>query len=472
MLSTFLKKYQQNVGGSYFLAVPYPKVLTIGGDMKLEQWSLDAVEALAPDVSSIKAASKLKTITKWQQLAVTERVIWGLCKGSGQNPYKTQIDMQGPAFKCSCPSRKFPCKHALALFQLAVADSKQFAQDLEQPDWVKTWLSHRDAAKSRKENPKQVDKKAQAKRKAKREANRQDGFTIVSDFLEDMMALGLADFIANKGEACHSIAARMIDAGAPGIANRLKKLALLTYQSNREIKILHALAELNLLIKSMQRIETISDPNLVAEIKQQIGLSVKDEMAEQPAIRDKWLVLGSRLDDSEQILSHRVWLLGENHGQFACLLNFAHPSQRSSLPIGWNAPMVLEGTLRYYPSTTPIRANIEGPKTLGHYQTLKGANTLNEAYQQAMTMKRKNPWLATIPVCLKEIQITAFNETLFVSDSQKNCLPLEVNEQQALVLLAQTAGKPKWLFAEFDGDKLMPLTFANEQAIFTLESIH
>ncbi len=440
--------------------------------MELEQWSIDAIEALAPDASSIKAASKLKMPTKWQQLAVNERVIWGLCKGSGQNPYKTQIDLQGPAFKCSCPSRKFPCKHALALFHLAVAESKEFAQDLEQPDWVTTWLSHREAAISRKENPKPVDKKAQEKRKAKREANIQEGLTIVSDFLEDMMAKGLADFIANKGEACHAIAARMIDAGAPGIANRLNKLALLTSQSKREINILHTLAELNLLVKAMQRIETINDPKLVSEIKQQIGLLVtKEEMAEQPAIQDKWLVLGSHLEDSEQILSHKVWLMGENHKQFACLLNFAHSSQRGSLPIGWNAPMVLEGSLRYYPSTMPIRANIDGAKMVGHYQTLNGADTLNDAYQQAMTMKRENPWISTIPVCLKEIQMTAFNDTLFVSDKQQNCLPLEVNERQALGLLAQTSGKPKWIFAEFDGDKLMPLTFANEQTIFTLESI-
>nr|WP_279163542.1 SWIM zinc finger family protein [Rhodococcus erythropolis] len=25
------------------------------------------------------------------------------------------VDLRGPAYKCSCPSRKFPCKHALGL---------------------------------------------------------------------------------------------------------------------------------------------------------------------------------------------------------------------------------------------------------------------------------------------------------------------------------------------------------------------
>jgi uncharacterized Zn finger protein len=25
------------------------------------------------------------------------------------------VDLSGPAFRCTCPSRKFPCKHGLAL---------------------------------------------------------------------------------------------------------------------------------------------------------------------------------------------------------------------------------------------------------------------------------------------------------------------------------------------------------------------
>lgn len=34
-----------------------------------------------------------------------EAAVWGLCQGSGKDPYQTQIDLIGPAFRCSCPSR-------------------------------------------------------------------------------------------------------------------------------------------------------------------------------------------------------------------------------------------------------------------------------------------------------------------------------------------------------------------------------
>ncbi len=43
----------------------------------------------------------------------------GECKGSGKNNYITSadyIDKANPVFRCSCPSRQFPCKHSLALF--------------------------------------------------------------------------------------------------------------------------------------------------------------------------------------------------------------------------------------------------------------------------------------------------------------------------------------------------------------------
>ncbi|MFC6750247.1 SWIM zinc finger family protein [Deinococcus aquaticus] len=52
--------------------------------------------------------------------------LWGECQGSGQTPYLTGVDLSGPAFRCSCPSRKFPCKHALALLLLHATHTGQF----------------------------------------------------------------------------------------------------------------------------------------------------------------------------------------------------------------------------------------------------------------------------------------------------------------------------------------------------------
>jgi len=79
------------------------------------RWAADRVLALAPDASSRQAAARLAGLSQWSGTGAAGDVVWGLCAGSGKNPYQTILDLTGPAYKCSCPSRKFPCKHALAL---------------------------------------------------------------------------------------------------------------------------------------------------------------------------------------------------------------------------------------------------------------------------------------------------------------------------------------------------------------------
>src|SRR5216117_3257786 len=81
-----------------------------------ERWGRDQVLGLAPDAASQKAAIGIAGPAKWAGTGCDERVVWGECQGS--SVYKTSIDLDGPAFRCSCPSRKIPCKHALGLLLL------------------------------------------------------------------------------------------------------------------------------------------------------------------------------------------------------------------------------------------------------------------------------------------------------------------------------------------------------------------
>ncbi len=71
--------------------------------------------ALAPDPASRRAAAGLARPACWTDAGTAGDLVWGRCAGSGKQPYQTVVDLAGPAYRCSCPSRKFPCKHALAL---------------------------------------------------------------------------------------------------------------------------------------------------------------------------------------------------------------------------------------------------------------------------------------------------------------------------------------------------------------------
>ena len=75
--------------------------------------------ALAPDAPSQRAAQSLASDRSWPLTGASEPgAVWGECLGSAAAPYRTVVDPSGPAYQCSCPSRKFPCKHALALLLL------------------------------------------------------------------------------------------------------------------------------------------------------------------------------------------------------------------------------------------------------------------------------------------------------------------------------------------------------------------
>lgn len=105
---------------------------------------------LAPDEGSAKAAMGLVIPGKWPRLEFDDQALWGECQGSGSKPYQVQVDKAGPAFRCTCPSRKFPCKHGLALLLLMAQNPGSFAA-AGQPTWVTAWISSRRARADKQE---------------------------------------------------------------------------------------------------------------------------------------------------------------------------------------------------------------------------------------------------------------------------------------------------------------------------------
>jgi uncharacterized Zn finger protein len=112
------------------------------------QLSLAQVQALAPDSSSAQAGKKLGTRAPWKGLGQSEQALWGECQGSAL--YQTQVSLVELASKCSCPSRKFPCKHALGLLFLAASSPDAFPVG-SSPEWVAEWFEKRGAAQQKKQ---------------------------------------------------------------------------------------------------------------------------------------------------------------------------------------------------------------------------------------------------------------------------------------------------------------------------------
>src|SRR5580704_8381113 len=122
------------------MSVPEARVSTVA-----ERWDRVRVLALAPDAPSQRAARSLASGRSWPLTGAAEPgALWGECRGSAATPYRTVVDLSGPAYRCSCPSRKFPCKHVLALL-LLWADGSVKDDAGEPPDWADSWLTARAA---------------------------------------------------------------------------------------------------------------------------------------------------------------------------------------------------------------------------------------------------------------------------------------------------------------------------------------
>ena len=165
--------------------------------MTTPDYTLEQIHAFAPDERSLKAGKSQAAAKKWSEFGRHESTVWGLCQGSGQNPYQTQIDLSEPAFRCSCPSRKFPCKHALGLFIILATDAGKF-ETAAPPPWVEEWIARRRAREREQAEPvmpkkRVADPKAAARRAAQREAKVEQGLEDLDNWMRDLIRQGLAD---------------------------------------------------------------------------------------------------------------------------------------------------------------------------------------------------------------------------------------------------------------------------------------
>src|SRR4051812_43835768 len=191
------------------------------------RWTADQVLALAPDAASRSAGARLAAPAPWSGTGTAGAAVWGLCAGSGSTPYRTVVDLSGPAFSCSCPSRKFPCKHALGLMFLW--SDGQVPEGAEPAGFAQGWLASRAEkatgtataaepgnAAERAGGP--ADPAAAAKRVALRRERVAAGLDELDQWLGDQIRTGLSGLDRAGYAQVEQIAARMVDAQAPAVA--------------------------------------------------------------------------------------------------------------------------------------------------------------------------------------------------------------------------------------------------------------
>jgi hypothetical protein len=271
----------------------------------------DQILALAPDSSSAKAGAGLANARKWSGLGANEAAAWGECQGSGKLPYQTRIDLRDIAFKCTCPSRKFPCKHGLGLYLLLASDADLFS-DGDAPTWVTEWLTARAGRTERKQQRETApDPEAQAKRVAAREAKVAAGLEELELWLRDLVRMGIAGLPSKEYSFWDAPAARLVDAQAPGLARMVRELGGIPASgAGWHDRFLERLGLLTLLIEGYRRGTELSE-SVRADLRTAIGFTTsQDEILAQAGVADEWLVVGRCVEVEERLQVQRSWLLG------------------------------------------------------------------------------------------------------------------------------------------------------------------
>lgn len=85
-----------------------------------------AIVSIAPNANAVSNGRKLSSGNSFvkRMKSADDSLYFGECKGSGKSNYNVSIDFEKegePVFRCSCPSRQFPCKHAIGRLQSRVS---------------------------------------------------------------------------------------------------------------------------------------------------------------------------------------------------------------------------------------------------------------------------------------------------------------------------------------------------------------
>lgn len=423
--------------------------------------TVQQVLALAPDDASAKAARPLASPRPWSNLGKDDRAIWGSCQGSGREPYHTGVDWAGPVFKCSCPSRKFPCKHALAML-LLLAESPALFGQADPPDWIRAWIAARDQAATPKEPkpPKEAPLAGDAvrtKRAAKRESRAASGIDALELWLGDLVQHGLATAPGRGFAFWDHQAARLIDAQIPGAARRVRDLGGIAAIGGRwQERMLTAIGRLVLLIRAFRRLDQLP-PDTQADVRAALGFTIqKDEILAGTPVRDTWLTAAQYCYPEDRVRVQRTWLIGRETGRIAMLLDFAVGAA------GFGASHIpgtaFSGELCFYPGAGPVRAVVkENHGPVESSSELWGTDTIAANRERLSRQIAVNPWIETQLVLLRGVVPVPSSGTWLIADPRGSlpCFPDEA-------LLAFSGGHPVDLAGEWDGEFVRPLaTFAN-----------
>jgi hypothetical protein len=384
-----------------------------------------------------------------------------------------------------------PCKHALGL--LLTWANGEVPDRAEPSDYALAWAAERQA-RARKAaargdpaaaaipaGPGAAPQRDQAARKreeatAARRAQRADrvtsGLSELQEWLRDQVRAGLPAAVGpSPGGHADAIAARMVDAQAPGVAGILRDLSVVPLSGEGwPGRLLAGYAHLHLLARAHERLASLPAA-LAATVRSRIGYTTgRQEVLAEPAVADRWLVLGTRDIPDATVPTRRTWVRGAGTGRFALLLTFAvngawSDPDTAMLPPGTE----VDADVHFYPGQPALRATIGQRRTApapgARPAPGGGIGGLLASWAEAIAA---DPWLTNWPALLAGTPVPAAagsGKPWHLVDAGGAALPMRYAESLWTVL-AVSGGHPVTIAGEWQPDGLTPVTvWHGDQAV-------
>jgi len=439
----------------------------------VEQWTTQRVLDLAPDARSAAAARALAHPGPWSEVGSTETLLFGRCQGSGREPYQVTVDLNGPAFECTCPSRKLPCKHAIALLLRWVAARGDLTaagatmQEPRDPALAAAVQRARDAALAAKARS-APDPEAQAKRVAEREALMTAGIDDFERWLTDPVRQGLAAARRQSYRFWDDAAARLVDAQMPSLAERVRVAGGEIHErADWPEYLLAQIGKWYLAVRAWRRRDQLPT-DVVADLRVVLGWSRRsDEVLAGDRLHDEFTVIGLHQDElDDRLTTRRTWLVGATTGEIVVVLDFAAAGM--SLQVPQMLGSVLDATVALYPGSRPRRARFTGDERyVRRAQALPDALTIDGALDRVADWMAANPWLGRAPMTLCAVTPVVDNGRPVLVDETGAALSITADGDAAL-LLALSGGEVVDVFGEWGDGSLLPLTVAASGVLWSL----
>jgi hypothetical protein len=438
----------------------------------------ERIEGLAPDQASLAAALKLVKPANWPMLAASTdaEVLWGECQGSGATPYRVVTAADGGGYKCTCPSRKFPCKHVLAVLWLRVDKPERF-ESASPPQWVEDWSARRrgssgrapgkpkaegdetsaalslDAAMAEAETTVTVDPKAAARAEAQRERIKAEreaailaGLGELERWIADQLNQGLADFAARVGSAARTLSTRLVDAKAGGLAARLDQLGTELFRVGEERRADLAIERLGAmtLIASAYRHQDRLPAPLRDDVRRAVGWSVRREElladATAPRLTSVWIVAANLSEvQPDKLRRLETWMINagtdSSQPRAAVLIDFV-PVSGGGAGFPFSPGEIIEGEVVFYPSAAPLRGLLANRKTATIARWPQSLPGVTPALQDYAARLAALPWLDRWPLLLSNVALrTAGKSALAITDASGAAIAVERSQLDQLTPL-------------------------------------